>query len=197
MPKRTEHFSCLSPSIYLEGMVTADPKETRLVIKAQTGDKIAFDELLQRVQAPLSRYIFNLVWDQSLAEDVLQSVFWTIYKKIGWLNEPEVFRPWAYRIASRECIRQMKKEKRWNDQIRDEELLKNLRSAEVPDEDHDLVLDIPRVLSSVSPASRAVLVLHYIEEMSLAETAEILDISIGTVKSRLAYGLARLREQMT
>ncbi|MDQ3042030.1 MAG: hypothetical protein M3R11_06575 [Acidobacteriota bacterium] len=58
-----------------------------------------------------------------------------------------------------------------------------------------LIKEIPKLISDVSPASRAVLILHYLEEMSLSETAEILDISLGTAKSRLAYGLTSLRQK--
>ena len=58
----------------------------------------------------------------------------------------------------------------------------------------ELIERIPALLSQISPASRAVLMLHYLEEMSLSETAEILGIAAGTAKSRLAYGLESLRQ---
>jgi len=60
----------------------------------------------------------------------------------------------------------------------------------------ELIKEIPKLLSNISPASRAVLILHYLDEMSLNETAEILDISLGTAKSRLAYGLDSLRQKI-
>ncbi len=52
-------------------------------------------------------------------------------------------------------------------------------------------------MDGISPASRAVLVLHFQEEMTLLEVAAILEIPLGTVKSRLAYGLAAIRKQLT
>jgi RNA polymerase sigma-70 factor (ECF subfamily) len=60
----------------------------------------------------------------------------------------------------------------------------------------ELIEKIPQMLAEISPASRAVLVLHYLEEISLTETAEILDINLGTAKSRLAYGLQSLRKKI-
>ena len=88
----------------------------------------------------------------------------------------------------------MKKEKRWRQQIRDEEVLETITGKEVePKFEPELVEKIPALLSKVSPASRAVLILHYLEEMPLSETAEILGIATGTAKSRLAYGLESLR----
>jgi len=174
----------------------AETNEQLLVLRTQSGDKEAVDELLKTVQLPLWRFISRLAGDEHLAEDILQDVFWIIYRKIRWLNDPKVFRPWIYRIASRECFRQLKKEKWWRQQIRDEETLAQLPAEAEPALDTELAERIPELLAAVSPASRAVLMLHYLEDMSLSETAEILDISPGTAKSRLAYGLASLRKQL-
>ncbi len=170
--------------------------ETFLVICAQSGDRQAFDELLQRVQSPLWRYILSMVRDPHFAENVLQDVFWIIYRKIGWLTEPSLFRPWMYKIASRECLKQLKKEKRWQTEVQDDENLENVPADAMTDVDTMPSVEMTKLLSELSPGSRAVMTLHYIEEMSLAETAEILGLSIGTVKSRLAYGLATLRNHL-
>ena len=58
----------------------------------------------------------------------------------------------------------------------------------------EIVERIPALLEQVSPASRAVLSLHYLQEMTLQEVADVLDIPIGTTKARLAYGLRMLRK---
>jgi DNA-directed RNA polymerase specialized sigma24 family protein len=60
----------------------------------------------------------------------------------------------------------------------------------------DLLLQLPSLVASVSPASRAVLVLHFLEGMPLQTVSGILEIPLGTVKSRLAYGLRILRERV-
>lgn len=172
-------------------------KEIFLVLRSQSGDKQAFDELLRSVQTRLWRYISGLVGEPQLAEDILQEVFLILYRKIGWLNDPKLFRAWTYRIASRESFRYLKKEARWREQIRDEEILYQIPTVESgPEYDSDLIAKIPELLAEVSPASRAVLILHYLEELTLSETAEILDISLGTAKSRLAYGLVNLRRRV-
>ena len=173
-----------------------DPKrEMFLVLRAQTGDANAFDELLQSIQEPLFRYIYRLTEDHALAQDVLQEVFILIYRKLRWLENPKLFRAWAYRIASRETFSRLKKEKRWREQIRDDEVLETISNGErEPKFEPELIERIPALLSQISPASRAVLMLHYLEEMSLSETAEILGIAAGTAKSRLAYGLESLRQ---
>jgi len=177
--------------------MTSPEQESWWVLRAQSGDREALDELLQSVQAPLYRYIFRLVGERALAEDILQEVFMRIYKKLRWLREPELFRPWAYRLASREAFKHLKREKRWREQVRDEEALEAIE-AQAPVEKFapELIEQLPALLARVSPASRAVLILHYLHEMPLAEVADVLGIATGTVKSRLSYGLSILRREL-
>jgi RNA polymerase sigma-70 factor (ECF subfamily) len=174
--------------------MTSPKRETRWVLRAQSGDREALDELLKAVQEPLYRYILRLVGEPSVAEDILQEVFIRIYRKLAWLESAELFRPWAYRIASRETFKRLRKEKRWEEQVRDEDVLEavpdTMREESFAPE---LLERLPELISSVSPASRAVLILHYLDEMSLADVAEVLGIALGTAKSRLAYGLETLR----
>jgi len=174
--------------------MTSPKQETRWVLRAQSGDRDALDELLRIVQEPLYRYIFRLVGEHTLAEDILQEVFILIYRKLGWLEDPNLFRAWTYRIASRESFKRLRHEKRWTEQIRDESVLEAI-PADSPDAifDRELIERLPSLIASVSPASRAVLILHYLHEIPLGEVASILGLAVGTVKSRLAYGLSVLR----
>ena len=177
--------------------MTISKQEVFLILRAQTGDRAAFDALLKSNQTAIFRYIYRIVGDYALAEDILQEVFLIIYRKIRWLENPQLFRAWIYRIASREAFRYLKKEKSRTEQIRDEALLENFPVEENREiYEPELIEKLPELISKVSPASRAVLILHYLEEMPLSEVAEVLDISLGTVKSRLAYGLANLRERI-
>ena len=169
-------------------------QEIRWVLRAQTGDREALDELFRLVQEPLYRYIVSLVISRTLAEDILQEVFILIYRNLRWLREPEVFRPWAYRIASREAFKHLKRERRWSDQSVDETVLEDLP---VLPPDTLAPERIAQLVAQVSPASRAVIVLHYLHEMPLGEIADVLGLALGTVKSRLAYGLACLRKQFS
>jgi len=175
----------------------ASERESWWVLQAQSGSHEALNELFKSVQDPLFRYIVSLVRDKHLAEDILQEVFIRIYRKLRWLQEPAAFRAWTYQIASREAFRYLKRERRWSDQVRDEET-----STALPSDDHEsefpreLIQTLPQLVGSLSPASRAVVVLFYLHEMSLVETAAVLDIPVGTVKSRLAYGLQSLRRSL-
>lgn len=174
-----------------------DEREPWLVLRAQSGDREALDELLKSVQGPLYGYVLRLVGGRELAEDILQEVFVRVYRKLRWLREPKLFRPWAYRIASREAFKRLKRERRWFERIEDEAVI-DAMPAEAAEEAFapELIESLPRLLASVSPASRAVLVLHYLHDMPLGEVAEVLGVAVGTVKSRLAYGLAALRRAL-
>lgn len=167
-------------------------RESWWVLQAQSGSHEALNELFRSVQEPLFRYIVSLVRDQHQAEDILQEVFIRIYRKLRWLREPEAFRAWTYQIASREAFRYLNRERRWSDQIRDEATLTALPANE-HEFPRDLIESLPQLVGNLSPASRAVVVLFYLHELSLVETAAVLDIPVGTAKSRLAYGLESLR----
>lgn len=166
------------------------------VLRAQAGDREALGELLKAVQEPLYRYVLSLVRERHLAEDVLQETLVRIYRKLGWLREPELFRPWAYRIATREAFRHLRRERQWAQQVRDEDTLKNVA---VPPRDEfaaELADQLPQLIANIPPLSRAAVVLYYLHELSLGEVAAALDVPPGTVKSRLAYGRESLRRQL-
>lgn len=172
-------------------------RESWWVLRAQSGDADALNELLKAVQEPLYRYILSMVREEQPAEDILQEVFLRIYRKLGWLREPELFRPWAYRIATHETFRHLRRERHWAEQVRDEDALKMIPAPPAREEfAPELVAQLPAFVAQVSPASRAVIVLYYLHEMSLEDVAAVLGIPLGTVKSRLSYGLESLRRHL-
>ncbi len=170
-------------------------REAFLVLRAQSGDREALDALLASVQEPLHRYLLTLVRERHLAEDALQETFVRVYRKLGWLRDPALFRPWAYRIASREVVRQLKRRRRWPEQFGEDFSPEQLAAEAADAREPELAERLTELLSKVSPASRMVLVLHYLDEMPLQEVADVLGVPVGTAKSRLAYGLAALRRE--
>ena len=161
-----------------------------VVARAIAGDRDVLDDILAALQRPLYRYISRLLTNRETAEDALQEVLFRICRKIVWLRDPELLRPWAFRIASRECFRQLRSEKRRGEEVLDLDTPGTGASESIPQEWEPRLLEW---VDDLPPASRAVIVLHYLGEMSLHEVAAVLEILPGTVKSRLAYGLARLR----
>ena len=169
-----------------------DLDESWLVLRAQLGDRDAMERLLERLAPPLARFIGRI--SEPLRDDVTQEVLLTIARKIRWLEDPAALRPWAYRIAAREAWKHLRKEQRYFAADSDD-VLKQVPAPEAVPTD-PAAADLRRHLARVSPASRLVLVLHYLEELTLDRVAAVLDIPPGTAKSRLAYGLKQLREAM-
>jgi RNA polymerase sigma-70 factor (ECF subfamily) len=164
--------------------------ERALVLRAQSGDRAAFDQLLGAVDGALLRYIASIVRDRCAPEDVLQDVLITVVRKIGWLRDPSLFRSWCFRIASRAAFRAMGK------RVPSEVLEETAAVVEHEPPDPWLRERLSGALHRLSAASRAVIHLHYVEDLSLSDVAAALEISPGTVKSRLAYGLAQLRKEL-
>jgi RNA polymerase sigma-70 factor (ECF subfamily) len=169
------------------------PSQTLLVLLAQAGDRDALEQLLREIHGPLRGYITRLA-GADLADDILQEAALQIFRKLPHLREPAVFRPWTLRIASRIAFTHLKRAARWEplDEAAVEDLaMLDPTLGEPPDEAFLTLLD------HVSPASRAVLLLRYQHDLSLEEAAAILEIPIGTAKSRLHYGVSTLRKHLT
>ena len=169
------------------------PDQTLLVLMAQAGDRTALEQLLRDAYAPLRRYITYLAGD-ALADDILQETSLQIFRKLPFLREPAVFRPWTFRIASRIAFSHLKRARRWqplDNAVTEPSTTLDASLGEAPDEAFLTLVDV------VSPASRAVLLLHYQHDLSLEQCAAILEIPIGTAKSRLHYGVNTLRKHLT
>lgn len=165
-------------------------QEALRVLRAQAGDREALELLLAGLADPLRGYLRSVVAPAD-ADDLLQDVLFTIYRKLAWLESPELFRPWAFRIAGRAALRHLKKQHR-SHAVTGGEAIDTVPSPEPPPP-AELTAGLATI-EGISPASRAVLVLHFQQELSLPEVAGLLGIPLGTVKSRLAYGLAALRK---
>lgn len=165
--------------------------QTLLVLLAQAGDRAALEQLLRESHAPLRRYISRLA-GPDLADDILQETSIQIFRKLRFLREPAVFQAWMLRIASRIAFSHLKRAYRWEplDAAPLEPLLPDPNLGETPDAAFLSLLD------HVSPASRAVLLLRYQHDLSIGESAAILDIPVGTAKSRLHYGVATIRKHL-
>lgn len=168
--------------------------EVQLVLLAQAGDREAFDHLLRGVYPSLFRYTAALVGHTD-ADDIVQDTAVQIHRKLRWLREPAYFRAWAFRIASRMAVARLKKHRRWESLEDHAELAHEITAAE----DFEALLlwndQIQMLADELSPASRAVLLLHYQQECSLDEIGAVLEIPLGTVKSRLFYAVKMLRKR--
>ena len=152
----------------------------------------AFESLLRLIYPRLRAYVSGLVPPADV-EDVLQDVSLKLFQELSLLREPHAFRAWVYRITTRSSLRQLQRDKRWNAHERDPEVLDSIAEPEhAPQWEVDA--SFLSMLNAVPPASRVVLLLHYQQDLSLPHVAAVLDIPLGTAKSRLSYGVAKLRK---
>ena len=178
------------------GFDRRDPANVALVVRAALGDTASLDRLLRAIQQPLYDHIQFITGDRDSASDVLQDVLLTVCRALITLHDPTLFRAWAYRIATRAAVRARQRGARWAERSFD-------RLPDIPNEsvdeplfDNALVRALPRLVSELPPACGVVVRLRYLEELSVSEVAEALDIPTGTVKSRAAYGVALLRQRL-
>lgn len=175
---------------------------SKLVNDAVNGDSHAFDELYRLTYKTAYHTASLLLKNADDVEDVLQNAYIKAYKKLPELNNPGSFESWIKSIVENECKNYIKKEKRirapviffknkvdenaeeWNQPIPQEYM-----------EREELRKSVSDILDKLSPEVRACIVLFHYEEKSLNEISEILDIPLGTVKSRLYNGRKQIEKE--
>jgi RNA polymerase sigma-70 factor (ECF subfamily) len=171
--------------------------QRELVERAIGGDEEAFSVL---VNASVSRQyaVATLILrDGDRAQDAVQEALVSAWKGLSALRDPDAWDAWLHRLTIRACFHQVRKEKR----RRMFEL--NVKPEREPREAHDATTGIAerdrveRALDRLPLDQRAVIVLHYHLGMPLTEVAPILEIPVGTAKSRLHRGLKTLRLAMS
>jgi RNA polymerase sigma factor (sigma-70 family) len=162
-----------------------------LVLQCQDGSRAAFEKLVRRWQRPLWRYALCLTGRSDAAWEVVQEAWLGIVKGIGRLDDPALFRPWAYRIVRNRSATFVRKAQR--DRARSSEADPGgLRAEERVPEGGQVQAALARLPGEL----RAVLTLHYLDELPVRAIAAALLIPEGTVKSRLHTARQRLREML-
>ena len=167
-----------------------------LALRCQLGEPQAFAELVHEMERPLLYYATKLLKDENKAFDVLQEVWLKVFRQIRRLNNPRSLRAWLYRIAHSLIVDHIRKDV----SREDVEQARALHCAEAEPEpsfrDEDAAT-IHHALDQIDARHREVLVLHFLEDLSVAETAVILGCPEGTVKSRLYHGKKALKVALT
>ena len=177
--------------------ISTQTNESKLVSKAQNGDRNAFSELVHTHSQGVLNVVYRMCGNGDLAEDAAQEAFIQAWLRMSSYKEKASFRSWLYRIAVNAAIDMLRKEKRiLPNTIEDLNLSDSrpgpeamLASSERTELIREAVLTLPN-------ASRAVLVLREYEGLSYQEIAESLEIPMGTVMSRLSYARKLLKEKL-
>ena len=167
-------------------------QEQLWVLQAQQGDHEAFQSLVNQYDRRLLYYVMRFTNRQEQALDVLQEVWVTIFRRLRKLRSPAAFRVWLYQIAHDKVvsrIRQSVREEAIHERLLDE----RVTNADDADPISDNAERVHRALGKLSAEHREVLVLRFLEDLSLEEIAQLLRCSLGTVKSRLHYAKAAIK----
>lgn len=174
--------------------------DEELAAGMQRGDRACLATLVERHHSLLIGYLYRLsAGDRVLAEDLVQESFLRVLCSIDLYQYPRPFKPWLYRIATNLARDHFKRaETRYAVALPEDDQFPLTGDSAM---EMDLTLEadtrqLVQVMRSLPVHQREVVLLRYVEELSLAEIAETLDIPLGTVKSRLSLGLGRLREML-
>jgi RNA polymerase sigma-70 factor (ECF subfamily) len=177
--------------------------EAILVALAIGGDDAAYGELVRRRQAQIRDLLRRLCRNAALADDLAQQAFLQAWRRIGTLQAPGAFGGWLRKIAVSTWLQHLRAQgsrpegnavtDRTHSQPADQP-----PGAAVDEPAHEPTvaerLDLDRALSQLAPDARLCIVLAYGERMSHREIAEATDLPLGTVKSHITRGAARMRE---
>jgi RNA polymerase sigma factor (sigma-70 family) len=160
------------------------------------GDPNAFEIIFDQYKNLVYRTAYLILDSANDAEDALQEIFLKAYRSLRSYDESKAaFSTWIYRITVNHCLnqrrkflvlirpRELSKESDTKDQVSLEEKLSDQEAIE-------------RALQKLSQKLRVVIILRYFLDLSYSEIAQVLDVPLGTVKSRLNLGLKKIREEL-
>ena len=169
-----------------------------LVVRCQLGERPAFDELISRWGEPVWKYVRRLTNSDEVANEIVQDVWLRVLRGLHRLRDGSKLRAWLFAIARRTLM----------DRLREHYAAPvmsqvDVGDLEVPDDSNGAADDIEEDLAAVQEAlarlpvvERETLTLFYLRELSLGEVADVLDVPIGTVKSRLFRARKLLRREV-
>ncbi len=175
-------------------------EDERLLAGLQMGDDRAYERLIQRFQNPVYNLAWRLLNDPTEASDVVQEVFLKVFRSVGTFRGESSLRTWIYRIA----VNESHNRRRWHfrhrrgetaieetfddSEGRERPLLDNGQTPYDFTMNREAQLLLEEGLSAINPVFSAALVLREVDDLSYDEIAQVLDVSIGTVKSRILRG---------
>lgn len=168
-----------------------------LVARLRQGDTAALAELYEKYKIPIFRTALAITRDQGAAEDILQECFVRLLTHAQRVRTDAPVGPWLYRVAVNMSCDWVNHRKRWSVSL--SQLVERwpvpLR-VERTVEEREIQEKIREAIRTLPLPQQVVIILYYLEGLSLKEIADILEVSEGTVKSRLHYGRKALRESL-
>lgn len=175
-----------------------DPEDRRLIEKAAEGDRRAFGKLVTKYQKRLFRFVFMILKSKDAADDIVQDAFVKAYTALDSFDKDKQFYPWLSTIARNLALNRLKREAKHTTESELESEFENI-SDESSDPLDDLInrendKKFAKAVISLPEKFRTVFVMRMMEQMSYEQIAKTLNISPGTVDSRLYRARSKLLE---
>lgn len=180
--------------------------DTRLAKLARSGDRGAFAELVELYKDKIFHLAFRMLHDRHEAEEVVQETFLRVYTNLNRYDENQKFSTWIYRIGTNLCIDRLRKRKpsySLDAEIKDGEdndWYSTLPSSEETPEEQVILSEVQtkirEAIETLPEKYKAVLILRYLQDLSLQEISEVLSMPITTIKTRLHRGREFLRKKL-
>jgi RNA polymerase sigma factor (sigma-70 family) len=163
-----------------------------LVLRCRRGEKEALEELIHNWERRLFYYVRRLIDNEQDAWDILQEIWLKVIRGIKSLREPRSLPAWLYRIARNTAM------SHFRTQHSKFVLINENENTSYNEEDNKLLhfenaQQVHYGLGQISINHREILTLYFLQDLSLEEIAEVLEVPLGTVKSRLHYAKSALR----
>jgi RNA polymerase sigma-70 factor (ECF subfamily) len=166
-----------------------------LIRRAQAGDEEAFGLLFEQYKNLVYRTVYLTLGTAADAEDILQEVFLQVHRSLdGYDPARGAFSTWLYRITVNRCLN-WHRSRRQADSLEDV-AEKDVASVHSPADCYDEDDSVRRALDKLSRKLRVVVILRHYWDLSYAEIAEIMDLPLGTVKSRLNLAMRQMRDDL-
>jgi RNA polymerase sigma-70 factor (ECF subfamily) len=167
--------------------------DLELLHRCQKGDSEAFGQLVTKYRIKIFTMIYGIVGNENDAWDLAQDSFLKAWRSIHQFGGRSSFYTWLYRITINVTVDSLRKRSRRGEVELDDAIPSFLPSPRANYERAEIRALVDAALAQLTPEHRAVIVLKEIEDMQYREIAEILNVSIGTVMSRLFYGKKKLQ----
>lgn len=166
--------------------------DIQLIVAYQSGDKSAMASLVKRWHLEFCNKANWLVKDPDLSKDIAQECWRTIMDKLYTLEKPESFKSWAFRIVYSKSIDVLREQSR--KRTKEFDLNENQSNILEQDQDDTHLKDmLLRAVQQLPQHQQVVIRLFYTEDYSLKEISQLLNISLGTTKSRLFHAREKLK----
>lgn len=199
MPRRDSEDPATTEPMEDPDRLRRRTEDAALLHRMQADDLDAFEAFFERYRTSIYRTAWGLTGDPQAAEEVLQDTFARAWRRRHILRPDVSPLPWLHRVALNLCYSRLGRRRLPSEPL-GETVVGLVRDLAIEPAEHAEQEELRRIVrdgvARLPPKHQSVVILYYLHGLSLQETAELLDVRLGTVKSRLHYALRALRARL-